>query len=500
MAPFTAEDLEQFAARGIDPEEAAGQIALLRNPPAPIVLDRPCTTGDGITTIGETLQRELVSEGESAAAAGRITKFVPASGAATRMFGELIAALNGDVRPSETPAGKRFFSALDSFAFSDELRSTAGVSGAPASAAEERALLEAMLLTMAFARRPKGLIPFHRSGATRTAFEEHLLEGTAYARAADGTAKLHFTVSPESRDAFVETLGRLTPRIETERSAKLDVSFSEQHPATDTLAIDAEGNPFRTLGGGLLFRPGGHGALLRNLAETGGDLVVIKNIDNILPDEANGEVVRWKRVLIGLLARLQREVFDALSACERTDRALDAAIRLAVLRFSRRPPHALGSDAEKRRFVYDALDRPLRVVGVVKNEGEPGGAPFWVVGHDGTFSVQIVEFAQVNGTEALQAKIFASSTHFNPVDIACGLRSFRGDAFDLSRFVDPEAVFLSRKSHEGRALTALERPGLWNGGMARWNTVCVEVPAGTFAPVKTVFDLLRPQHQAVVSG
>lgn len=494
MTLFTAEDIEQFSARGIDATDAARQIDLLRNPPVPIVLDRPCTVGDGITRIPDHDRAALTAMAEAAAAAGRVTKFVPASGAATRMFKDLIAARSA-ARPSESGAGRQFFDSLDSFAFAEELRRTAGVAVA-ASAQHERAILDALLETMAYVRKPKGLVAFHRAGKVRTAFEEHLLEGTTYARAADGTSKMHFTVAPEFRAEFESTLERLREEIEGARSARLAVEFSEQHPSTDTLAIDENGDPFRTSDGALLFRPGGHGALLHNLAEMHADIAVIKNIDNILPDEKNDEVVQWKRLLIGSLVRMQSEIAQLLEACEREENgALDAAIDYAATRFDRRPRSTDDRADEKRQFVFEALDRPLRVVGVVRNEGEPGGAPFWVVDRNGSRSVQIVESAQVNVKDDAQARIFASSTHFNPVDIICSLRSWRGEPFDLARFVDPDAVFLSQKSHEGRPLTALERPGLWNGAMAFWNSVCVEVPGSTFAPVKTVFDLLRKQHQ-----
>jgi hypothetical protein len=278
----------------------------------------------------------------------------------------------------------------------------------------------------------------------------------------------------------------------------LDVTFSEQEPSSDTLALDQAGEPFRLDDGSLLFRPGGHGALLRNLEALDGDLVVVKNIDNVLPAESSDEVVRWKQVLIGCLGEIQREAFEAIAGCARDDAseaAVDRALAVAAARFSRRPARDLPTRGERRRFAIDALDRPIRVCGMVRNEGEPGGAPFWVRESDGTTSVQIVESSQVDESNPEQVRIFGSSTHFNPVDLVCGLRSWTGEPFELRRFVDERAVFIARKSHEGRELSALERPGLWNGAMAGWNTTCVEVPASTFAPVKTVFDLLRPQHQ-----
>jgi len=493
---FSSDDLERLAAHGITKEEAERQIQLLREPPPAMRLDRPSTVGDGISRIREIDHRSLIDRAEAGVAAGRVMKFVPASGAATRMFKDLISALHDQRRPSTSPAGREFFEHLDAFAFAEELRSRAEV--VPEDEESERRLLVTLLDEMGYAQKPKGLIPFHRVEKPRTAFEEHLLEGTRYACA------MHFTVAPEFRREFEETLAALAPEVSRRRrDAALNVFFSEQHPSTDTLAIDRDGNPFRAASGELLFRPGGHGSLLRNLKELCGDIVVIKNIDNIVPDEANGEVVRWKQIRIGYRIRLQQEVFELLEACSREDVSeamLDRAVALAAFRFARRPDRMLASADEKRSFVFDALDRPLRVCGVVINEGEPGGAPFWVQGRDGACSVQIVESAQVDASSPAQVAIFKASTHFNPVDIICGLRSWRGELFDLGRFVDEESIFIAKKSHEGRELNALERPGLWNGAMAGWNTICVEVPAATFAPVKTVFDLLRPQHQVQASS
>lgn len=496
---FGPRDRAQLAARGVTLEDARQQVRWLRRPPPAIVLDRPCTVGDGIVRLPAAEQEGLRGRAEAAAGAGRVTKLVPASGAATRMFKDLIAAQRDRGRPPSASATVReLLGRLDSFAFAEELRRLARVPGRPASEEEERRLLDALLDEMGYAALPKGLVAFHRADRARTAFEDQLVEGTRYARAADGRCRMHFTVSPGFRVAFEETLERLRPEVERRCRCRLLVGFSEQLPSTDTLALDAAGQPFRTADGSLLFRPAGHGALLTNLQRLGGDLVVLKNIDNVLPEEAGGEAVGWKRVLIGFLVRLQEEVFEELGACAAEDAPearLDRAIDLAATRFCRRPAAPLRGKDEKRRFVRRALDRPLRVCGVVRNEGEPGGAPFWVRDAEDGLSVQIVESAQVAPGDAGQSQVFRSATHFNPVDVVAGLRRWNGEPFDLFAFVDPAAVLVSDKSHEGRELRALERPGLWNGAMARWNTVCVEVPGSTFAPVKTVLDLLRPEHQ-----
>jgi hypothetical protein len=450
---FTSTDLTQLEQRGITVDEALRQLQLLRHPPSATRLHRPCTIGNGVVRLEDGEHASLLEAAAAAADAGRVTKFVTASGAATRMFKDLIGALAAPDRLSESPAARRFFEQLDQFPFAAELRTRARVQGPVLDERAQRHVLHTLLIDMEYAELPKALIAFHRVGDTvRTALEEQLLEGSRYSRAADGRTKTHFSVAPEHRHRFDALLARTRPRIEQTTHAVLDVSFSEQHPSSDTLASTPDGALFRTEDGGLLFRPAGHGALLGNLQQLGGDLVVVKNIDNVRPYEASEEIVRWKRLLIGYLVRLLEQA-----------------------------PH----------------DRPVRVCGVVKNEGEPGGAPFWVIGTDGALSPQIVEAAQVNLDDPDQRRIFESSTHFNPVDLVCAVRGPDGRPFDLAQFVDPSAVFLSKKSHEGRDLVALERPGLWNGAMARWHTVFIEVPAATFAPVKTVFDLLRPQHQSL---
>ena len=398
------------------------QLALLRNPPAPPRLARAATVGDGVLRLEERDHSELLELADEAAWAGRLTKFVPASGAASRMFAFLLEG------GGETPEKRRFFESVDAFAFAGDLDRLAAT--------------------------PKGLLPFHRyPEGGRTAFEEHLFEAAGTVRDASGLCRVHFTVSPEHRRAFEEKLAEVRPRVERTTGARFDVSFSEQAPSTDTIAAGPDGSPFRTPEGALLFRPGGHGALLANLgdvARAGGDVVLVKNVDNVVPDARRSPTLLWKRLLTGFLVKLERE--------------------------SRR-------------------ERPIRVCGVVRNEGEPGGGPFWVSGPGGE-SLQIVESAQVDLEDPSQAAIWKTATHFNPVDLACSLRDAAGRAHDLSRFVDENAVFIAGKTHEGKPLKALERPGLWNGAMAFWETVFVEVPKETFAPVKTVLDLLRPEHRA----
>jgi hypothetical protein len=497
-ADFSEADRAQLASRGITLEEAERQLQLLRDRPRPIELDRPCTLGDGIVRIDPGARDRLTAAARDVAAAGRVQKFVPASGAATRMFKDLIAIAESDAAPSATNAGRTFFDRLDEFPFADALRKRAGITDVAQSADEERRLLRTMLYDLRYAELPKALIPFHRVTKVRTPLEEHLLEGAQYTRDSDDVARTHFTVAPEFRDAFEQATRALEADVrDATGGTNVAVTFSEQQPSTDTLALGADGRPFREADGTLLLRPAGHGALLRNLQDLRADLLVIKNIDNVLPFERSGEVVEWKRLLIGTLVELQAEVWRSLDqiASGEDDESVEEALRVAAARFGRVAPNDL-SALRRREFARDALDRPLRVCGVVKNEGEPGGAPFWIVGPAGERSMQIVESSQVDLSDSRQRAIFEGSTHFNPVDIVCALSDRFGRPYDLQRFVQHDAVFLTRKSHNGRDLVALERPGLWNGAMAHWNTVFVEVPGSTFAPVKTVFDLLRPHHQS----
>ena len=422
METLSPADLAAIESRGLTEAEVARQLALFRDPPPPQRLARAATPGDGVVRLEEREHAELLNLADGAARAGRLTKFVPASGAASRMFASILAGA------AESPEKRRFFENADSFAFSGDLDRLAST--------------------------PKGLLPFHRYGEdSRTAFEEQLFEAAGTVRDAAGICRVHFTVSPEHRAAFEAKLAEVRPRVERATGARFEVSFSEQAPSTDTIAGGADEGPFRTASGALLFRPGGHGALVGNLGDVawaGGDIVLVKNIDNVVPDARRGQTLLWKRLLTGLLVRIERS---------------------------------------------SPRNRPIRVCGVVRNEGEPGGGPFWVSGPGGE-SLQIVESAQVDLKDGAQARIWNSATHFNPVDLACSLRDGTGKPFDLARFVDEQAVFVAEKTHEGKPLKALERPGLWNGAMAFWETVFVEVPKETFAPVKTVLDLLRPEHRA----
>jgi len=509
---FDGADRAQLAALGIAEEEVQRQLRIFAAPPPAVVLDRPCTLGDGIAALDERDRQQALQAHARAAAGGRLLKFLPASGAATRMFQSLLA-IRGGGAPLDRAALQRraatgeadarevltFAEHLRSFPFAEALAMEVARRGDDLDALAQGGAVGDILAALlepdglGYAALPKALLLFHRyPEGSRTAFEEHLLEGAAYAGAAD-EARLHLTVSPEHDGAFRRALQRVRPACERRSSKRVAVDFSHQESATDTIAVDLDNQPFRTADGRLLFRPGGHGALIENLHALDGDIVLVKTIDNIQPEHLRGPTLEWLRLLTGHLVGTQDELFAHLRRLDGAD--VSASARAAARRFAQQSLGLqLPDDAEPRAIVA-ALDRPLRVCGMVRNTGEPGGGPFWVRGADGRCSRQIVEAAQIDAADGAQRALFAAATHFNPVFMACGVRDWRGRRFDLHTFVDPAAVFIARKSKDGRDLRALERPGLWNGAMAGWHTLFVELPDATFTPVKTVNDLLRPAHQ-----
>ncbi len=504
------QDLSQLGERGIPVAEAERQLECLARPAAWTTLVRPCTVGDGIEQLLPPRVESLLAAHAKAAASGRVSAFVPASGAASRMFKDLAAAaeLDGPLDPAAIRSNSsaaatalaRFADELPRFAFAgaiERVLAARGLSSATLrSSGPWRPLLEALLDPdgMDAAREPKGLLPFHRvHGEVRTAFEEHLIETSTWASDSHGVRRLEVTVSPEHRSGFEALLDARRPVLRERFRGAWNVRFTEQHPGTDTLAGAPDGGPFRDEAGRLLFRPAGHGALIRNLAESGGDLVFLKNIDNVAVARLRSVGEHWCRVLIGYAAVLSETIRDH---CRRLVRGgPDESWALVRARTFAETELGLAKDAYlDGRALSEWLDRPVRVAGMVPNTGEPGGGPFWVRGERG-MSAQVVESAQVELDSESQSAVFGAATHFNPVFMAVSLRDTQGRAHDLSRYVDESAVIIARKSHGGRELLALERPGLWNGSMAHWHTRFVEVPIEVFNPVKTVFDLLRPEHQ-----
>lgn len=506
---WSAEDREQINRHGLDEKEVERQLALFRQPPPPTDLYRPCTVGDGIRQLDGSIQEELLDRAQAAAAAGRLSKFVPASGAASRMFSHLATLRQGgeDLDAEVREAGGQFLKELHRFPFRDSLKEAVETLGHDLETARRDGDLPPLLTALldepglGYATLPKALILFHHYGDyARTAAEEQLREAVELVCDANQLCRLHFTVPEAQEAACVAALRSLADGLTARFGPRFNFGTSTQSHATDTLAADPSGQkPFRDAGGRLVFRPGGHGSLLTNLAHCDGDLVIVKNIDNILPDAGRVEVVRWKHLLTGYLLRLEERVVEILEACDgATGPWLEEALRFVAENLCQ--PAALdylgSSPEDQRTFLRQRLDRPLRVCGMVPATGEPGGGPFWVRGTDGNVTPQIVETSQIDLENPTQRALLRDATHFNPVDLVVRLRSHDGKAYDLERFVDPQTVFISEKSHEdGQPLKALERPGLWNGSMAFWNTVFVEVPAATFAPVKTVFDLLRAVHQ-----
>ena len=504
---FTEQDIRQMAQQGISPEQAEAQLESIRNGFPYLHIESAASVGDGILALSDDEAQHYVDLWNQYRDQGhRITKFVPASGAASRMFKPLFEFLNS---PSNEPADafvQTFFARIHDFAFFDALDDacilTTGL-GADALIEERRFkdVVSALLSDdgLAYGSLPKALLQFHSyDDCVRTPLEEHLAEAALYA-ASKGQAKVHFTVSPQHRELFQEMLDRVVPQFEDEFHVRYRVTLSSQQPSTDTLAATPEGQPFRLPDGSLLFRPAGHGALLQNLDRLQSDIIFVKNIDNVVPDRLKGPTIRWKQVLGGLLISLQRQTFRHL-ALLRSGQAspaqtAEAAHFLSDTLGCRHPRLGQFGPDELRHYLTAKLNRPLRVCGMVPNQGEPGGGPFWVSGADGSVTLQILEGSQIDTTDARSRQMLAQSTHFNPVDLVCAVRDSQGQPFPLARYVDPQTGFVSSKSYDGRSLRALELPGLWNGSMSHWNTLMVEVPAETFNPVKTVNDLLRPQHQ-----
>lgn len=510
---LTQQDRDCITARGTSVETVEHQLAIFQRGIPFITLTKPCTIHEGIEQIADTELSQFEEIFRQAMTQGRITKFVPASGAASRMFKALLPCCENasnqatpSLTSSEHASLKPFLDRLSDFAFYDDLENTLAKQGhglhTLRTQGQYQPILEALLHPrgLNYAKRPKGLLAFHRyEDHVRTPIEEHLIEAAIYARDDNNQAHVHFTISPEHQEAVQEHIEVARQRFKQD---DLDwmVNCSLQTSSSDTIAVDRENRPFRDNKGNLLFRPGGHGALISNVNELQGDIVFIKNIDNVVPDYLKAETYTYKRALGGYLIHVQNILFTYLRQLDSqtvTTKQLDDMVQWAqsTLNFTKPPQWKDWDQAQRSNALRDFGNRPIRVCGMVKNTGDPGGGPFWVRHEDGTTSLQIVESSQVDPQSTEQQRIFAASTHFNPVDMVCGVRNYQGNPFDLNQYIDPNAGFISEKSYEGRELKALELPGLWNGAMAKWHTIFVEVPRPTFNPVKTVFDLLEPAHQ-----
>lgn len=525
---FTNDDLRQIESRGSSVDTVKEQVERFKKGFPWMKIVAPATPQRGISVLSAEEEEAAVKYYESAQIAGKC-KFVPASGAASRMFKDLFSGLDtlnsGKDVAQDSPAA-RFVANICSFAFYDK-----ELFGEPADTEESRKDILSKTLTKAgldYGAKPKGVLKFHRypDGEIRTAFAEHLVEAQDYMRNEDGTANLVVTISPEHQHLFEEAYAEVKEAYEKRYGVKYNIRFTFQDKATDTVAVDVDNKPFRTETDSLLFRPAGHGALIHNLNQIDEEIVSIKNIDNVAAEKYLPATAKYKKVLLGKAVEMRDKIhgylheLDAVlgpyfrsyenmpiipgynntvgdyevftseacqSLCNDIEEFLDRelCIRMPASR-----------DCKDRVMKLRArLNRPIRVCGMVKNQGEPGGGPFIIEGKDGSTSLQILESVQINMSDEAARCALANATHFNPVDIVCCLHDYKGESFDLLKYVDEDAGFISSKSYQGRELKALELPGLWNGAMSDWNTVFVEVPLETFNPVKVVLDLLRPAHQ-----
>lgn len=507
---LTDNDKKLLNARGISEQTVSDQLARFKIGFPYLKLAGSATVGNGILQLDA--QAELVAEQRwerYLAEGGSVTKFVPASGAASRMFKALLAFVNSDAEePVEGSDVAQLIDRIFDLPFSDELDQTL-------QRLHNETLAE-MLRTkrykeivaavvgkegMNYGQLPKGLLSFHRysPAEVRTPLEEQMVEG-AQTAAAEGNVNLHFTVSGAHRDLFEKKIESVRPGMEEKFGVKYNIGLSEQKASTDTIAADMDGNTFRDSNGNLVFRPGGHGALIANLGEIDSAVVFIKNIDNIVPDSEREATIRYKKILAGLLIEAHDTVDEYLRKLRSGVPSRDELVRMTDFLENVLCTHKAGvrdlSDSELASYLVSKFDRPLRVCGMVVNEGEPGGGPYIAYNSDGSYSPQILESTQINTCDERSVSLMAGATHFNPVDLVCYIRDIDDKPYDLTKYVDHETGFISSKSYEGRDLQALELPGLWNGAMSDWSTIFVEVPAATFNPVKTVNDLLRPVHQA----
>jgi hypothetical protein len=512
---FTESDLKQISDRGIDLRTVEQQITHFRKGFPFANLVKPAVKGDGIQVYASGRIEELERYYDKHSGDLKVVKFVPASGAASRMFRNLfsfIEHVNRDDQDHMLEEETSFDSVhyftehLQDFAFYPELARVMQANGLSLEKCLHKkdyaSVIEFLVdeKGLGYGNLPKGLILFHSYEVqSRRAMEEHLVEAALYATGNDGKARVHFTISPEHSEKFGAALAEVKPDYEESYNVQLDVSFSYQKSSTDTISVGMDNKPFREKDGSLVFRPGGHGALIENLKAIDADIVFIKNIDNVVPDRLKAETVKYKKALAGLLLSLQQQAFTYLHLLQDKDAEPDQLEDIRLFAEKNLSIYIPGkydelSDSEKGRFLQRLLNRPIRVCGMVQNEGEPGGGPFWVKNSKGEILLQIVESSQIDQDNPEQKAILNASTHFNPVDLVCAFRDFHGNFFDLTRFIDPETGFISIKSKNGKSLKALELPGLWNGAMAGWITVFAEVPIITFNPVKTINDLLRQQH------
>lgn len=505
---FTEQDLQQLAQRGIAPEQVEHQLKQIADGFPYLKLESAASVGNGIMAPTDEERAEYVQDWQGYKADGhKIVKFVPASGAASRMFKNLFGFLDAEYDVPTTDFEKKFFAERKKFAFKEALCEVCKKNNddkCVCTLCDEgnyKAVVANLLNKdgLNYGQLPKGLLLFHMyEDGARTPMEEHLVEAALYA-SSNGEANVHFTVSHEHMELFKARVAETADKYAQKFGVKYNISFSEQKPSTDTIAANPDNTPFRNEDGSLLFRPGGHGALIANLSEIDADVVFIKNIDNVVPDRLKDDTVEYKQLLAGILVKKQAQAFEYLKVLESgvyNHEKLEEIIRFVQRDLCCRKEDIKElEDAELVVYLQKKLNRPMRVCGVVRNVGEPGGGPFIAYNQDGTTSLQILESSQIDTSNEEYMKMFTEGTHFNPVDLVCALKDYKGNRFDLPDYVDHMTGFISSKSKSGKELKALELPGLWNGAMSDWSTIFVEVPLSTFNPVKTVNDLLRDQHQ-----
>lgn len=503
---LTDKDKKQLQEKGISEEMLKKQLDSFRVGFPFLSLVAPASIGSGIKTISEKEASLYLDLWDSYRKSDKVIyKFVPASGAASRMFKDLFSFLDAPYTKPTTDSEKLFFDNLHKFAFFNDLNAVCCSKGTKnvdelLADGEYKEIVKKLLLPegLNYGNLPKGLLKFHKyPQGSRTPVEEHLKEGFLYAKNDKDAVNIHFTVSPEHHSLFQQLIDERRPVFESELNVKYSIGFSEQKPSTDTIAVDSHNQPFRD-GEDMVFRPGGHGALIQNLNDLDADIVFIKNIDNVVPDRLKGTETRYKKILAGVLVSMQEKIFGFLELICSGDYThkdlIDILYYLQDTLNIRNPETKFSDDEELVLYLKRKLNRPCRVCGMVKNVGEPGGGPFLAENSDKTVSPQILESSQINMEDPSQKKMFIMGTHFNPVDLVCGLKDYKGKRFNLPDFVDPNTGFISKKSKNGKELKALELPGLWNGAMSDWNTLFVEIPIKTFNPVKSVNDLLRENH------
>ena len=493
---LTQQDLKQLAQKGISEQQIETQLGQFKTGFPFLKLEAAAAIGHGIVAPTSDEGRKYVDAWQKYKAAGkRVVKFVPASGAASRMFKDMFAFVDADYDKPTTDFEKKYFDNIDKFAFYGELDAVCRKNnGKGIKELVKEGNFKAVAANML---KAEGLNHNYPEGP-RTPMEEHLVEAALYA-ASNGEAHVHFTVSHEHMELFKQKVAQKADMYAKKYGIAYDITFSEQKPSTDTVAANPDGTPFRNSDGSLLFRPGGHGALIENLNEIEADVIFVKNIDNVVPDRLKGDTVLWKQIIAGVLITLQKKAFEYLELLDSgkyTHDQIEEMIRFVQNDLCCRKADIKElEDADLVIYLRKKLNRPMRVCGVVKNVGEPGGGPFLTYNQDGTVSLQILESSQIDKSNKEYMEMFTKGTHFNPVDLVCAVKDYKGNAFDLPKFVDPTTGFISQKSKSGKELQALELPGLWNGAMSDWSTIFVEVPLSTFNPVKTVNDLLRDQHQ-----